>query len=574
MKNISSGFKVNHLRYVCILEYSEVYNKQMSEEKFIEMLSKMNCQKTIAILSRLASLHIACCEGDTNAKKLYKRIIEIHERYIKNNGGKKKEFCKDYGIMCPQSIFTLEKWVLLYCNTESENKNITYSDINKVIDAILVVNDMFPKDDMDNHKMEYLYLMLYYNTHKIIKDQIARAFYIFAILAKQDNQVAEFLDKYKEQRGFSVEDRLAVLFNLLCFTKTRFSSMNKFTQKMCIDIDNFDAGGLEEVYDTVVKSMRTSYKDAKEHMLKVLKKVWNFEPFYRTPFINIKGLQFAFSEATIVYQMWEGLYWDVRYTFKENGEKFMTEFGHPFEKYVQEITFEAVEESNCTVRFQNEFFYRYKGKKIASTDCYFRIGNDLFVVEAKAKSPHSDTVTGINRNAIEKEVNELISEPVIQAANRIKEIYSHDINVNKEIKEFFEGVKNVVILSVCMEKVQPLGELLYKSDKDVEQIFLGTNIIAYHNLSIEDYEAICKLVEENPKELLNILVKWFKDQRKDARSAVVLANFLESYGKKYACSKYVSNLFNESFKEITIRTFGKDLTPKLNALIKELSCQN
>lgn len=432
-----------------------------------------------------------------------------------------------------------------------------------IMDALLAINDKLPKDDVDGHETEYIYLMLYHNTHKIIKDQIARAYYVFSTLAKLNQETTDFLSRYEQKRGFSVEDRLAVLFNSLAWVIPKFTIEEMFTKGLCVKAEGFDAKGLAAVYDEIVQSVRSDYVRAKKDASRVLEQVWNFEPFYRTPFVKIGDSQFAFSETAIVYQIWEGLYWDVRFTFRDDGETFMTHFGRPFEHYIQEITQAAVEKSKGAALFHNEFIYKYKGDGKASTDCYFRIGNTLIAVEAKAKSPHSSTLTGIAREAIDNEVNDLMVSPVTQVLTRLKEIYSDENDIIEETADFFKGIEQIVILSVCMEKVQPIGELLYTFDTKIKDQLAGTRVVAYHNVSVEDYEVICNLIETCPDELPAILTSWFVDQRKDIRSAVVLANFLLSCGKQYVCSMHISSLFADSLREIMLKTFGKDLTPKL-----------
>ena len=104
--------------------------------------------------------------------------------------------------------------------------------------------------------------------------------------------------------------------------------------------------------------------------------------------------------------------------------EFMTDFGKPFEHYIQEISRESANRSGKIVRYQNEFLYRYEGNQKASTDCYLRVNDVLVAVEAKAKSPHSDTISGVAHEAIETEVNELMVAPIEQAAKRLKEITS------------------------------------------------------------------------------------------------------------------------------------------------------
>lgn len=466
--------------------------------------------------------------------------------------------------MCQQSIFELEKWALLYCPIEDSLSPIVLPDLMLVMDALLAVNDRLPKDEVEGHEAEYLYLTLYHNTHKNIKDQMARAFYIFSILAKKTPQMEKILTSYERQRGFALEDRLAVLFNSLANVIPQFTIEDMFKNKLCIDAENFDARGLAPVYDKIIQTVCANYVDAQSSAHKTKNQTWNFEPFYRYPFVKIGNLQFAFSEATLVYQMWEGTYWDVRYTFKNDGEEFMTLFGLPFEQYVREITEASVNNSKGKARFLDEFLYMYKGKSRASTDCYFRIGNTLIAVEAKAKSPHSRTLTGLNREAIDAEVKELMFCPTKQVCDRLKEICSDDNDIIESTAEFFAGVERTIVLAVCMEKVQPIGELLFEFDSLIRPEIGETTIVAYHCINIEEFESICNLIELCPDELPEIFVNWFVEQRKDIRSAVVLANYLSSCEKPNCCSYYISKLFNESMKEVSLKTFGEDITPKLN----------
>lgn len=554
--------EINHLRYEPLAEYSAVFGHEMDDATLKDMLSRVGCQKAIVILSRFTSLHVAVCNQNQDAILLNFQLRVLHSGHIRDLNGAWLQY-QFRTIMCPQTIFILQKWALVFCPVEEEFSPITLPDLMVIMDVLLAINDRLPKDDVDGHETEYLYLTLYHNTHKVIKEQIARSYYIFSTLAKRESETNDFLSRYEQKRGFSIEDRIAVLFNSLTYVIPQFTIDDMFTKGLCVEAEGFDAKGLAPVYDKIVRSVRSDHKKAKEGAYRVLEQVWNFEPFYRTPFVKIGDLQFAFSETTIVYQLWEGLYWDVRFTFIDDGEIFMTNFGHPFEYYIQDITQAAVAESKSSVLFQNEFHYKYKGDSKASTDCYFRIGNTLIAVEAKAKSPHSSTLTGVARAAIDNEVSELMVDPVIQALTRLKEIYSEENDIIGETADFFKGIEQTVILSVCMEKVQPIGELLYAFDDQVKEELAGTHVVAYHNINVEDYEAICNLIETCPDELPTILTSWFADQRKDIRSAVVLVNFLSSCGKQYACNMYISNLFTDSLREISLKTFGEDITPKL-----------
>lgn len=558
--------EINHLSYEPLATYSEVFEHEMDTVEFENMLSKIGCQKAIAILSRFSSLHNSVCNRVLEAIQLDWKLRVLHSGHIRELCGNWMKYNQFKTIMCPQSIFLLEKLVLIYCPVEEQLSPIVPNDLFLMMDALLAINDMLPKDDVDGHETEYLYLTLYHNTHRIIKNQIARAFYIFSTIAKRDQETIKFLNRYEEKKGFSVEERLAVLFNSLVYTMPQFTFEGMFAKLPCIKAERFDAKQLASVYKKIMRNMCSNYEKIQKRVAGLAAQVWNFEPLYRTPFTKIGDLQFVFSGTTIVYQMWEGLYWDIRFSIGDDGETFMTRFGKPFEHYIQEITRAAAKntEEKYSVLFQNEFLYMYKGESKASSDCYLRIGNVLIAVEAKAKSPHSDTLTGVSRKAINTEVNELMADPVIQVLTRLNEINSDDNNIPEETLKFFCGVEQTIILSVSMEKVQPIGELLFDFDAQVKEHLSHTNVVCYHNISVEEYEVVCNLIENCPDELPTILTSWYKDQRVDKRSAVVLVNYLSSYGKQYVCSQYISDLFARSLSEISLRTFGKDITSDLN----------
>ena len=283
--------------------------------------------------------------------------------------------------------------ILAVCKILLESRSMRRDEMLPILDKL--VDCCVPEENkravqqmIGNEKLHYIephHGQLYHNTHKNIKDQIARAYYVFSTLAKRNPKMAVFLTCYEQMRGFSLEDRLTVLFDSLTNVISRFTITDMFTKGLCVTVEDFDAKGLAPVYEKILKTIRIDYTIAKKNASKTIDQVWNFEPFYRFPFVQIEALQFAFSETTIVYQMWEGLYWDVRYTFKTDGEKFMTLFGQPFEQYVREIAKASADSSEGNVKFQDEFLYKYKGQHRASTDCYFRISNTLGCHRSKGK---------------------------------------------------------------------------------------------------------------------------------------------------------------------------------------------
>ena len=192
----------NHLQYVPIADYSSIFGQEINNAIFEDILSKIGCQKAIAILSRFMSLHIGICNGNPDAVRLDWQLRVLHANHVSGAGGDWLQYNQFRTIMSPQSILNLEKWVLKFCPVEYELSPVTPPDLMLVMDALLAINDMLPKTDVVGHETEYLYLTLYHNTHKTIKDQIARSFYVFSTLAKTNSETADFLNSYAQKRGF------------------------------------------------------------------------------------------------------------------------------------------------------------------------------------------------------------------------------------------------------------------------------------------------------------------------------------------------------------------------------------
>ena len=428
------------------------------------------------------------------------------------------------------------------------------------MDLLLVANDKLPKDDVKGHEIEYLYLMLYYNTDRPLLNKIARAYYVYGTLAKRWQETARIIQEYEEKKGFTIEERISILFNTLSLIKpTQFTFDSMFFQGICIQKEKFNARGMDKAYNSVINEICGTYSQMKKETKKALDQSWNYEPFYRHPLVDIGNNLFAISETAVIYQIWEGLFWSIRFSLDVDNTVFFSAFGKPFEQYIQEITCEAARRTKGLVQYYGEFFYMFNGDRKASSDCYFIIDDTLIAVEVKAKSPHSDTLTRINRKAVFSEVDDLIVNPVNQVIARTKELFSNSCHMEGIDDNAFENINQLIILSVSMEKVQPIGELLYYSDSKIMPNTSGTGMVAYHNLNAEDYEAICNLLESKPRELKQILVSWFHDQRKDRLSAVLLANYLYSFDLPYTCSAYVDSLFSNSLHEISMQTFGYDV---------------
>ena len=558
---------INCTDYVPLIQNSQVYGRVLTQKEISALVSKLECKKAIAIATRLFALNEAYLSKESSASWFMWFLFQSYCKHIQARGGN-VETCLHEAVFCPQTLFQFEKVALSNCIEAGPILAITLPEIMLVFDVLIAINDHLPQEEVENHKVEYLYLTLYHNTHKIMKSQIGRSYYIFNDIMSRLECTREFSLDFAAKKGYTITDYFAVLFGMLICFPTTYSDPAAFVaQNLVIDNENFNAKGLAEVYAQVIEDISKPRRYFKQRCKERINKYWDFETFYRFPAIKFRDTIIPASPITINYAFWEGLYWNVRYIYSGDDVRYLREFGRPFETYIQEITEQTCRNSSGDALFYNEFEYQYQGKPIRSSDAYIRIGDTIIAIEAKAKSPLADTFTSYCLEQCKAETSDLLVAPVHQIDQRISEILSGDaVFPQPSASHFFSDVHSIVALSVSMEKVQPVGELMQYSDSllrgDGESKLNCDKICCYHNLSIEDFEAVCNLIEQQPFKILEIMVDWFSSLRSDPLNIIPLANYLAEHELPYCCPPEVSQLFSDAMCALSMRVFGRDVTSR------------
>ena len=100
---------INYLNYCVVPKYSEIFEKNVTDEEFVALLSSIPCGKAIFILSRFESLQRECIKNDEKAVDLYLSLKEFHFSHILTLGGDNKNTYNNYKLItCPNAIFMLE----------------------------------------------------------------------------------------------------------------------------------------------------------------------------------------------------------------------------------------------------------------------------------------------------------------------------------------------------------------------------------------------------------------------------------------------------------------------------------
>lgn len=193
------------------------------------------------------------------------------------------------------------------------------------------------------------------------------------------------------------------------------------------------------------------------------------------------------------------------------------------------------------------------------SDSYIKIGKYLLAIEAKAKSPRAETFMGYKLDICKQEICDLLIDPTFQISNRLDEILSCEIKCENFILNYFAGIEEVIALTVSMEKVMPVGELMIFADNTIKDKVKGPNtkICCYHNINIDDYEALCNLVEKQSEDIPQILISWFKVQRTHPNYIIPLANYLIENGYVCNCPSEVVDNFKNAMQCLYKKVFNK-----------------
>jgi len=114
----------------------------------------------IAVISRLISLHWAVNSEEKDAKELFNIIRTAHGCRIALEGGKNEPYFKSDTVFCPQTLYVLLKWFLVYGEDRNEPlRAITLDDILYILELSLVVNDFLLGDDVVGNETDYLRML-------------------------------------------------------------------------------------------------------------------------------------------------------------------------------------------------------------------------------------------------------------------------------------------------------------------------------------------------------------------------------------------------------------------------------
>lgn len=507
------------------IQYSHLYNKpRLKENEIIERIKRLDKEKSLKLLSYWMNL-VDNFSLDANyilncLKHYYMLDLTLNDKSFNKfyfNNGSIFEF---------QLLLFAFKWVLFYGSSNKcgePNKNLA----NELIEVLIALADYLPQDEVADCPIEFIWSTLHLHTMKVPKFELARAYKIYCLNNKFNNKYNnDFIASY----GISIEEYLKIMFRFI----NGIFDTNLFSDWISIDC-------LDNRTKNFLINFAKPYETFKQLPIEVVKNSWQYDIFFKNPIVIENNFVHPIAGRIICSNFFEYLFFKIKLT--SNNKEFYQEFGVVFENYVQELT-----ENTChnNLQYINEF--EYDAKK--SSDCYIWSDKTLFIIEAKSKAPKDETYLMKNKEQIEEAVQKLAIEPICQADR----FYQYIVNDNRSnsFKEMDKSIEEIFVISVSMEKIQPISQLYLdikkKFNKDTKYFIKGNKkefstklktkkIKVGINLNIYDYEKLCAIIENkgidiakdilmqsynNAEPLDNIIIN---ENLSDLKSSFVEKNF-------------------------------------------------
>lgn len=216
----------------------------------------------------------------------------------------------------------------------------------------------------------------------------------------------------------------------------------------------------------------------------------------------------------------------------------MAFFGRLFEKYIQEITRNAV---NGNYEYIEEFCYKEKKAEKKSSDAYIRKGINLLVIEAKGFSVLVDCMA--RNEKIEKNNSKLFVKPVLQADLCLSVVIGN--------KPEFAGIENAYIISVTMDNINAVPNYYNEIHKAIQNRKVCEKTKYYYNFSIEEYEMLMYLLEQQC-DVFAILADYYNNKKLGPFS-----NYLQARYEHIGMTTLMEDLYQKATEKMKEMVFPK-----------------
>lgn len=532
-----------------LIGYSDVFSDEVPDLK--EEIKCLNMHKSISIICELIRIR------DANMDPIRTWGAEIRipfETVLKKqmcglNSNSPEEmfsnllFRKDIHIISVQMLLTLLKKIIIYGNYETmdvTNYEVTESDYKDIIKLQLVVAEEIARNHSEEIDTDhFLYSTYHLNYKRNLSHEILRMYYMLEVIGRDKTNFEEDVQKeyrdyytsFTTKYGFTLSQYSAILFWEL---KTYYTDINGLIyDTMWQNLGNFyDKTEIKELAIKVISTLSQTVENYIEWAEESQNQEWDFSKFFKYPFIaDTIGNHISLSDITLINAFFEKTFWLIRDCYPKKDRGAMAFFGRLFEKYIQELAINAVNQDYVYIE---EFTYNKKKDRKKSSDVYIRSGENLLVVEAKGFSVLLDCMTKNER--IEDNNDKLFVDPVLQADMCLDEVM--------EEKKDFAGVENAYIVSVTMDNINAVPNYYNAIHSAIKKRKKSQKTKCFFNFNIEEYEMLMYLLEQKCN-IFALLNDYYENTQLKPFST-----YLQEKYPEVGRTTFMEKLFKEKIKGI------------------------
>lgn len=549
-------YKVDTSDAQVLLKYSDVFSDELPELK--DEIGKLNMHKSISIICELIRVR------DAELEPIYTLVGEFS---IPFETILKKRMCgidpkspeemisnpllhKNNHIISVQMLLILLKKIIKYGKYETMNNEgyeVTENDYKKIIQLQLVVAEEVSQKHLkgfdSNH---FLYSTYHLNYQRNLANEFLRMYYMMEKLCRDKSQFdadvqkeyRDYFTAFTEKYGFTPTQYSSFLFGELT---TYYSDINGLIcASMWKNIEGIYGRIKEkELIAQVINTLAQPIEKYFDWATKTENQEWDFSQFFNFPFIKDgHGRYISVCDITLRNAFFEKIFWLLRDCYPQSDSRAMAFFGRLFEKYIQDITRNAVK---ADYKYIPEFSFKIKRNEKKSSDAYVRKGSNLLVVEAKGFSVLLDCMTKNEKS--EKNNDKLFIQPVLQA----------DLCMDSVINERaeFDGVEDVYIVAVTMDNINAVPDFYNEIHKKIDAEKKCPRTKYYYNFNIEEYEMLMYLLEQE-QDIFSLLKDYY-----ECKDLKPFSNYLHERYEDIKMTAFMENLYHEASEKMKEMLFAE-----------------
>lgn len=363
---------LNNIRMLLI--YHDVFDEDLPDLKL--ELSNMNLNKTISIICELIAMIDDPIDLNIFGKMQkidFQTCLKVMTKLNYDDFMNPNNF-----IISLQTLLILLKYAISYCDQKSindEEYTITTEDYLQIVRLNLVIAEQH-NDLLDNFDENYfIYANLHINKDADVRNEIIRSYYILNEIGRDENcfeldvqkEYKNYYDDFENRYNYSPIDFMCVVYWGLREYYHGFEKRRLQNSSIWKKLNTLYKSGLNrDIGKLVISDLAKDIKFYRTWSITTKKQFeFDFSLFFQQPFISGgNGGYISISELTLKNCFFEKLYWMIRDCYSKNDVGCMAFYGRLFEKYVQNLT-DNVLENNDVLSYIPEF--SYKGYKSSNT---------------------------------------------------------------------------------------------------------------------------------------------------------------------------------------------------------------